>query len=142
MKTQDKQNEFIRKLIQRKGVEKAPDDFTDKVMNQIKTSNPAIDDSPLLSTGTWIAIITSLAAMIVVIFTIDMPFFDSIFSSSSIQKVSMNFFSKGFFDTMAAFINSLHISGISVVIVAAAAGLFVLERLLRKRYSETGLLLI
>ena len=142
MKTQEKQDEFIRKLIRQKGIVKAPDHFTDKVMSRIKSNPAAIDDTPLLSTGTWIAIIAGLAALIVIIFTVNIPFFDQIFSSSNIQKVSMNVFSRGFFDTMASFFRGLNISSTTVVIVAAAAGLVVLERLLHKRFSETRLLMI
>lgn len=141
MRTHDKQDEFIRKLVRQKRLDKAPGNFTEQVMERIKIS-PFIDDTPLLSTGAWIAIITGLAAMIVVIFTVDIPFFDQLFSSSSIQKVSMNIFSRGFFDTMVSFFKGLNISGISIVIVAAAGGLFLLDRLLRRRFTETGLLMI
>jgi len=141
MENKDKRDEFIRKLFRQKGMEKAPDNFTDRVMSRIK-SNPVIDDTPLLSTGTWIAILLGIAAMIVMIFTIDMPFLDQIFSSTGIQKVSMNIFSDGFFHTMASFFKGLNISSTTVVIIAAATGLVVLERLLHKRFSETRLLII
>lgn len=141
MENQEKRDAFIRKLVRQKGVDKAPDSFTDKVMGRIK-SNPVIDDTPLLSTGTWIAIILGVAAMIVLIFTVDIPYFDQIFSSAGIQKVSMNIFTEGFFNTMAAFFKGLNISSTTVVIVLAAAGLVVLERLLHRRFSETRLLVI
>ena len=66
MKTQEKQDEFIRKLISRKGVETTPADFTERVMGRIKTT-PAADDSPLLSKGSWIALILGMAAVITLI---------------------------------------------------------------------------
>lgn len=141
MENHNKSDEFIRKLILKKGPEKAPDNFTDKLMGRIR-NNPLIDDTPLLSTGTWIAIILGVAAMIVVIFTVDMPFFDQMFSTTGIEKVSMNIFSTGFFNTMSVFFKGLHLSSVTVVIIAAAAGLVVLERLLRRRFSETMLLVI
>jgi hypothetical protein len=141
MENQDIRDEFIRKLVRQKGMEKAPDKFTDKVMSRIKT-NPVIDDTPLLSTGTWIAIILGLAAMIIVIFTVDMPFFDQVFSSTGIQKVSMNIFSHGFFNSIYLFFKGLHISSTTVVIVAAVAGLVLLERLLHRRFSETRFIII
>jgi hypothetical protein len=141
MENQHKQDEIIRRLIRQNGLEKAPGNFTDKVMSRIKSS-PVIDDTPLLSTGTWIAIIFGLAAMIVVIFTVDIPFFDQIFSSSGIQKVSMNIFSEGFFKSMSMFFKGLNISGTTVAIILAAVGLVILERLLHKRFSETRLLMI
>jgi len=141
MEKQDKRDAFIRKLVRQKGLEKAPDNFTDRVMGRIK-SNPVIDDTPLLSTGTWIAIILGVAAMIVVIFSVDIPYIDQIFSTTGIQKVSMNIFSEGFFTSMATFIKGLHISSTTIVIIAAAAGLVVLERLFHRRFSETRLLMI
>jgi hypothetical protein len=141
MKTQDNHDEFIRKLISASGAESAPASFTDRVMERIK-AEPAADDTPLLSTGTWIAIIAGLAATIVVIFMVDIPFFDRVFSSEGIQKVSMDIFSNGFFSTMLSFFKSLNISNITWMIIAAALGLVVLDRLLRKRFSERGLLMI
>ena len=141
MENQHKSDEFIRKLVRKQGPEKAPDNFTEKVMGRIKTY-PAIDDTPLLSTGTWIAIILGVAAMIVVIFTVDISFFDQIFSTADIQKVSMNIFSAGFFNSIATFYKGLHISSITVVIIAAAAGLVVIERLFHKRFSEKKLLIL
>jgi uncharacterized membrane protein YjjP (DUF1212 family) len=141
MKTQDKQDEFIRNLIRKNGIEKAPDHFTDKVMGRIHAT-PAFDNSPLFSKGTWIAIILGMAALIVFIFSVDIPYIDQVFSSSGIQKISMNIFSGGFFGMMSAFFKSLNISSISIMIVAAAVGLLVLERLLRRRFSETRVLVI
>jgi hypothetical protein len=141
MKTQDKQDEFIRNLIRANGIEKAPEHFTEKVMGRIQAS-PATDDSPLLSKGTWIAIISGMAAMVIFIFAVDIPYLDQLFSASRVQSVSMNFFSGNLLDSMAAFFKGLNISSITIVIVAAAAGLVLLERLLRKRFPETGMLII
>jgi hypothetical protein len=141
MKTQDKQDEFIRNLIRANGIEKAPEHFTEKVMGRIQAT-PSADDSPLLSRGTWIAIISGMAAMIIFIFAVDIPYLDQLFSATRVQSVSMNFFSGNLLDSMSTFFKGLNISSISIVIVAAAAGLVFLERLLRKRFSETGILFI
>jgi len=141
MKTQDKQDEFIRNLIRANGIEKAPEHFTEKVMGRIQAS-PATDDSPLLSRGTWIAIISGMAAMIIFIFAVDIPYIDQLFSATRVQSVSMNFFSGNLLDSMSTFFKGLNISSITIVIVAAAAGLVLLERLLRKRFPETGMLII
>ena len=141
MKNQERSDDFIRKLVQQKGVEKAPDHFTEKVMGRIKSS-PIIDDTPLLSTGSWIAIITGLAAVITIIFTVDMPFFDRLFSSSNIQHVSMNIFTNGFFDAMSSFFKGFNFSIITLMIIIAAAGLFFLDRLLRRKFFKAGLLMI
>ncbi len=141
MKPQERQDDIIRKLVARKGLEKAPDHFTEKVMGRISTS-PSSIDSPLLSKGGWIALIVGMAAVITVIFTIDIPYLDQLFTSTGIQRVSMNIFTQGFLETMTSFVKGLNLSSISLMIVIAAAGLVVLDRLLRKRFSETGLLVI
>jgi hypothetical protein len=141
MKTQEKQDEFIRKLVAQQGSEKAPDQLTDKIMARIN-AQPTIDDSPLLSKGGWIAVILGLAAVIIFIFSVNIPFVNEIFSSTGIQKVSMSVFNKGFFDTMAAFYKGLNLTSISGMIVAAGLGLVILDRLLRKRFSETRVLFI
>jgi len=141
MENNNKKDKIIRELIHLKGYEKTPDNFTDKVMGNIK-SNPVIDDTPLLSTGTWIAIFIGVAAMIVMIFTLEIPYFDQVFSSSGIQQVSMNIFSNGFLNTMSAFFKGMNISSVSVVIVAATLGLITLERLLHRKFSETRILII
>jgi hypothetical protein len=141
MENQHKSDEFIRKLVREQGPEKAPDSFTEKVMSRIKT-NPIIDDTPLLTTGTWIAIIVGLAAMIVVIFTVDFSFFDHIFSTRDIQEVSIGIFSKGFINSITSFFKGLHLSSTTLVILAAVAGLVVIERLLNKRFGSAKVLFI
>ncbi|MBP6872265.1 MAG: hypothetical protein KBC43_09680 [Bacteroidales bacterium] len=134
MKPQAENDDLIRNLVRRKGIEKAPDHFTDKVMERI--NSPALaDDSPLISRGTLLAIIVGVAAMIVVILTVDIPYFDNLFSSDRIQKISMNIFTDGFFRTMASFFREF--SSITWVVIGAALGLVLIDRILRKRFSET-----
>jgi hypothetical protein len=83
-----------------------------------------------------------MAAVIVFIFMVDIPYIDQIFSSTGIQKVSMNIFSRGFFDTMLSFFKGLNLSSITWMIIAAAIGLVVIDRLLRKRFTETRFLVL
>lgn len=141
MNTRDNKDDLIRKLVLQKGIDKAPDHFTEKVMGKIKSS-PAADTTPLLSTGTWILLFAGLAAAITIIFLIDIPFFDNVFSSSNIEKVSMNIFTNGFFETMSSFFKSLNLTSITWMTIAAALGLVILDRILRKRFSETRILMI
>lgn len=141
MENQHKTDEFIRKLVRKQGPEKAPDNFTEKVMSRI-TQNHVIDDTPLLTTGTWIAIILGVAAMIVVIFTVDFSFFDQIFSTSDIQKVSIDIFSGAFIKSFTDFFKELNLSTTSMVILGAASGLVLLERLLNRRFGSAKVLFI
>ena len=141
MENQNKADDFIRKLLRKQGREEAPENFTEKVMSSIK-NNPVIDDTPLLTTGTWIAIIVGVAAMIVVIFTVDFSFFDQIFSTTDIQKVSVNIISAGFINTMTTFFKGLHLSSTTLVILATATGLVVIERLINRRSGSAKVLFI
>ncbi len=141
MENQHIHDDFIRKIVTGKGPERAPDGFTDRLMAKI-AANPALDDSPLLSKGTWIALILAAAALIVFILFIDIPFFNEFFSTTRIQSVSMNFFSGEFLTSMSAFFKGLNISGITVAIVLAAAGLVVLERLLQRKFYSAKLLML
>jgi hypothetical protein len=141
MENQHKIDEFIRKLVRKQGPEKAPDDFTEKVMGRIK-NYPVIDDTPLLTTGTWIAIILGVAAMIVVFFTVDFSFFDRIFSAKDLQQVSMNIFSGAFIHSFTKFFKELHLSVTTLVILGAAAGLVVIERLFNRKTGSARVMFI
>jgi hypothetical protein len=54
----------------------------------------------------------------------------------------MNIFSKGFITTMTSFFKGLHLSSVTWMIIAAATGLVVIERILHRRFSETWMLVI
>jgi len=141
MENQEIRDRFIREMVKKAGPEKAPEDFTEKLMQKIRTG-PVSDNSPILSRGTWIAIFLSVAAMIVIIFTVDMPFLNQIFSAKEIQKLSLDIFSAGFLHSMSAFFKSLHLTSTTVMIIIAATGLVIIERLFHRRFSEMGLLII
>ena len=141
MENQHKTDDFIRKLVRKQGPEKAPDNFTEKVMSRIK-NNTIIDDTPLLTTGTWIAIILGVAAMIVVIFTVDFSFFDQIFSTKDIQQMSMDIFSGAFIKSFSTFFKELHVSTTTLVIMAAAAGFVIIERIFNRKTGAAKVMFI
>lgn len=141
MEDQHKRDALIRKLVGKKGAETPPADFTDKLMARIKTETRA-DDSPLLSKGSWVAIFLAAAAVIIFILVVDIPVFQQLFSASGIQKVSMNVFSGDLLSSLSSLFDGLKVSGITLAIIVAAAGLFLLERILHRRLSDAGMCLI
>jgi len=141
MEDQNNNHDFIRELVGKSGLEQAPDRFTEKVMARLTEKPVLVEDTPLLSRGTWIAIFLSVAALVVIIFTVDMPFIDRMFTTGGIQKMSMSIISEGFLNSMAAFFQGLNISGITVAIILAAAGLMVMERLLKRRFGNVLLMI-
>ena len=142
MENQNNNHDFIKELVGKSGLEQAPDQFTEKVMAHLTVTPSLAEDIPLLSRGTWIAIFLSVAALIVVIFTVDMPFIDRMFSTGRIQQISMSIITEDFLNSMTAFFQGMNFSGITVAIILAAAGLIVMERLLKRRFSQTNILMI
>lgn len=135
MEDQDKRDRLIRELVGKVGAETPSAGFTEKLMARVK-SQPAADDTPLLTRGTWISLVLAVAAVIFFIFTLDIPVFSRVFSASGMQKVSMDLFSIGFFNTMAEFFKNLEISGISLSILLAATGLALLERAIHQKITD------
>ncbi|MFO7614460.1 MAG: hypothetical protein R6W71_07460 [Bacteroidales bacterium] len=142
MENQNNNHDFIRELAGNSGLEQAPDRFTENVMARLTVTPSLAEDIPLLSRGTWIAIFLSVAALIVVIFTVEMPFIDRMFSTVRIQQISMSIITEDFLNSMTTFFQGLNFSGITVAIILAAAGLVVMERLLKRRFSQTNILMI
>lgn len=138
MITTMEREEFIRKIIRQKGVEEAPGHLTDRIMSKIQES-PATKEAPLLSPGAWIAIISSVAALLIMIFVVDIPFFGNLFSPSEMEKISSEVVSANFLDSFLAFFKSIHLSSITFTIIAAAVFLVLLERLVLRRFMHFNL---
>ncbi len=73
MESTNKQDAFIHNLIREKGLETAPDKFTDNVMKKIREQT-SIEMGPLLSPLSWILIGLGLLTAISMLFLIDVPF--------------------------------------------------------------------
>lgn len=133
--------DFIRKIVRMKGPEKAPDGMTDKIMSRISTHSVAAD-VPLLSTGAWIAIIVSAAALFIFVFVIDIPIFGDLISSTGILNIPSNVFTEGFMSSIFSFFKGIHISSISLTIIGAAALLGLMERLFFRKITGFYLMII
>ena len=134
-------DDFIRKMITRQGLEKAPSGFTEKVMLKVKAAGP-VKDSPLLSPGGWFAIVIALAALVTMVFVIDIPYFDKMMSAKGIQQFSSGIFSGDRIQAFFGIFQGFSLNLVSLVILIAAACLFVIERLVSRKFFSINLLMI
>ncbi len=135
------QDKFLRDLIRKKDPESLSSDFTSRVMDRIKMEHSAADE-PLLKPWIWISLAAAFVILVLVIFTVDIPFVNSFFSATGMEKISLNIFSTQFFSSFGAFFKSFHFTNISIAIVIAGGMLLLIDRLLRHRQPSSKLLMI
>ena len=140
MEANNKQDKFIRLLIREKGLEKAPDHFTDKVMAKIG-EEASLEAEPLLSPLSWALIILGLLTAISLLFLTDIPFIGKLFSSVGVEQLAQQVFTSQFISSFMKFFHSIHISTISITIILSVGILVILERLLFHRSTETNMML-
>jgi len=122
-------------------MERAPEGFTEKVMMRIQAVG-AVKEPPLLSISSWIAIFLGLAALLIMIFVIDIPFFDRMMTSTGMHEFTSYLVSKNPFQSFVGIFKGLNLSSISLVIIVAAAVLGILERLIFRKISSANLLIL
>ncbi len=127
--------DFFKELIKQSGIEKAPDGFTDKVMNALELEKAPVKSKWWEQSGIWMwgSIIFGFACLVFMIFLIDFSFMGNIFNGFELDgtRVSqfINFFGSGF----VGIIEGFNVSSITLSIVVAIAALFTLDRLLRRK---------
>jgi hypothetical protein len=141
MKTEEKKDDFIRKLIRQQPPEKAPDGFTGKVMEKIQTDG-APEHEPIFSPMVWFAIFAGAAAIVTTMILLDIPLLKNIFSSSGIQKLSFNIFTSQFLESFQSLFQSIDINLNILIIILAGISLVVVERVLAARKSSQKMMLL
>ena len=141
METEERKDRFIRDLIRQQPQEKAPEGFTDTVMGKIRAAGES-EHEPILSPMTWFAIFLGAAAVVATMLFLDIPVINDIFSSSGIQKLSFNIFSKPFYESFVSIFKGIHIDHTALVIIGAVLSLFIIERVLAARRSSQGLMIL
>jgi len=137
----NKNNEaFLRDLLRREETERAPAGFTEAVMGRVQAAETRHEG--VLSTGTWIAILLGAAALVTTFIFIDMPFIDKLFSSSGIQRLSMNLFSNQFNTLFGSIFAFMKQNLIGFIIFLAFISLVIVERFISKKRSIPSLLII
>ncbi len=126
----NKYDEFIKKLIRKKGLEKAPDDFTAGVMNRIEAKTEG--SLSLFSPLTWVLAGAGLAAVIIVLFMFDIPYVNDIFSATHLSSIQFNkIISADFINSFISFFEGIKLGPISLIIGLTAIALVALDRFLR-----------
>jgi len=129
-------DELIRKLVRQKGVEKAPSDFTDNIMSKLDPEMDTSDDR-IFSKIQWGLIFGGVVAAIVIVFFLDIPFFDTIFSMDRISNIQLGSLGPQITQYISSIFSDFKMSSLSIMVVAAILLLLGIDRVLRFRQSQT-----
>jgi len=129
-------DELIRKLVRQKGVEKAPPDFTDNIMSKLDPEMDTSDDR-IFSKIQWGLIFGGVVAAIVIVFFLDIPFFDTIFSMDRISNIQLGSLGPQITQYISSIFSDFKMSSLSIMVVAAILLLLGIDRVLRFRQSQT-----
>lgn len=136
MTTQEKhENGFLKELIQRGGIEKAPDGFTDRVMNALE-SEEDLQASPWWSLSNlwfWASILLGVMALVSIVFFVDFSFMGGIFEGVKLDEAMIGQITAEIGRELLGMSEGFEISSISIIIIAALGALFILDRLLRRK---------
>jgi hypothetical protein len=140
MENQDSRDNFLRELFQKKEKEKPSAGFTSSVMERVRLEATR-QAGPLLKPGTWVLMSMGFVLFVVLIFTVNIPFVNSLFSATGMEKISLNIFSSQFISSFQAFFKEIHLTSISVMIGIAAVLLVGLDRILRHGQPSSKMLI-
>jgi hypothetical protein len=129
------EDSFLKELIQRGSIEKAPDGFTDKVMNALDTEKEQLA-LPWWSRSNlwfWSSIFMGVIALVSIVFFIDFSFMGGIFEGIKIDEVMISQVTNEIGRELLGMSEGFEVSSISFVILAAFGALFILDRLLRRK---------
>jgi hypothetical protein len=140
MKDQVNNNDvFLRNLVKKAGTEKVPDDFTNNVMQKIKTAeeNEQIVNQPFITRKTWFLMATAFIVLIVLLFFVDWSFIGLNLSPEEVDvqnyKKIVPYFTnivEGLGSAFSFFTNS----SIPIIVIIGTISLILIDRML-KRFS-------
>ena len=132
----DRNEDILKKMLQQTELEKAPQGFTGRVMEKIRAEEApelAEDSGGILSPKYWIMIGLGMGIAVAFLFSYDIPFLSEIFSGLNIKNISE--LSGRMIQFYQTTITEVEFSVNAFIILGSAFGLFLLDRLLRKRFS-------
>jgi ABC-type spermidine/putrescine transport system permease subunit II len=141
MENEKLRDEFIRKLMSRQPVDKAPEGFTARVMEKLQPETVPSHEH-ILSPLAWGAIFTGIAAVIITMILVDIPFITNFFSTTGIQQISLDIFNGKFYESFIRFFKEFNINAIGIAIVIGFISLVVLERIIAKKRQTQQMLLL
>ena len=131
------QDDFLKNLIQISEIEKPSENFTNKVMGKIQSEVKTISvaDEPLLSKKYWLLIAAGFIAVIIILFVFDLSFITNLFTGISVEKIEIPTITGNLVNSFRDIFSSIKISSISIVVIAAIASLFLLDKFLKKKIT-------
>jgi len=136
MVKEDKQKDgFFRELFAKDSFEKAPDGFTDRVMDAIEAETAVVPEGRWSWSGWWLwgSILFALACLVVMVFFIDFSFMGNIFLGIELDGSRMSYFFSKLGNGLITIFEGFNISSITITIVIAIGALFGIDRLLRRK---------
>lgn len=135
MNKKEYKDDFLKDLIRLGNMDKAPEGFTDKVMQAINTQ-PSIQSQPWWSFSNiwfWASLFLGFAGLVAIVFFVDFSFMGSIFSGLKFDESIINSISSEIGRELLGISEGIEVSSISMIILAAIVALFILDRLLRRK---------
>ena len=127
--------DFFKGLIQKQGVEKAPEGFTDRVMAAIPESVPETGLRWWQQSNAWIwaSVGAGIVGLVVMVFTLDFSFMGSLFTGIGLDSSLVDRVTQEIGRELLGMTDGFTLSPISLIIIIALAALFILDRLIRRR---------
>lgn len=131
------QDGFLKNLIKNSEIEKPSENFTNKVMGKIQSEVKTISvaDEPLLSKKYWLLIAAGFIAVLIILFVFDLSFITNLFTGISVDKIEIPIITGNLVNSFRDIFSSIKISSISIVVIAAIASLFLLDKFLKKKIT-------
>ena len=130
-------DDFLKDLIKNSEIEKPSENFTNKVMGKIQSETITIpaEDEPLLSKKYWLLIAAGFVSVLIILFVFDLSFINNLFTGISIEKIEITTITGNLVNSFRDIFSSIKISSISIVVIAAIASLFLLDKFLKRKIT-------
>ena len=128
-------DELFRELFRQRGMEKAPEGFTDKVMDAIEVEAEPSKAKWWTLSGLWLwgSLAFGFTCLVVMVFFIDFSFMGSLFTGIEIDGSLFSQLIQQSGNTMISLFENFNISSVTISIIVALVALFLVDRLLRRR---------
>lgn len=131
------QDDFLKNLIKNSEIEKPSENFTNKVMGKIQSEAKTISfaDKPLLNKKYWLLIAAGFITVIIILFVFYLSVITNLFAGISVEKIEIPTITGNLVNSFRDIFYSIKISSISIVVIAAIASLFLLDKFLKKKIT-------
>jgi len=131
----DKREDLIKGMFRDHAVESPGKDFTSNIMAKV-SETAELASERLLSPLQWALVSSGVAAAILVIIFLDLPFLNNLFSFEGIKNIQLSGIGERFNALMESFSAGMGFSSITLMIVAAVLMLLGIDRLIKHRQNQ------